>query len=142
MDLLPLLGITGAISVATLFGSMAFFSCVIAPLIFIELDATTAGRFIRRVFPSYYVVVAVLSLIATLSFAATLPIDAVIMGLVFAGAYISRQILMPRINRRRDAMVQGDVAAEVSFHRLHRLSVLINVAQIIAVFCILFRSLS
>ena len=142
MDLLHLLGITGAISVATLFGSMAFFSCVIAPLIFIELDATTAGRFIRRVFPSYYVVVAVLSLIATLSFAATLPIDAVIMGLVFAGAYISRQILMPRINRRRDAMVQDDVAAEVSFHRLHRLSVLINVAQIIAVFCILFRSLS
>ena len=142
MDLLHLLGITGAISVATLFGSMAFFSCVIAPLIFIELDAVTAGRFIRRVFPSYYVVVAVLSLIATLSFAATLPIDAVIMGFVFAGAYISRQILMPRINRRRDAMVQDDVAAEVSFHRLHRLSVLINVAQIIAVFCILFRSLS
>ena len=142
MDLLHLLGITGAISVATLFGSMVFFSCVIAPLIFIELDAVTAGRFIRRVFPSYYVVVAVLSLIATLSFAATLPIDAVIMGLVFAGAYISRQILMPRINRRRDAMVQDDVAAEVSFHRLHRLSVLINVAQIIAVFCILFRSLS
>ena len=27
----------GAISTATLFGSMAFFSCVIAPLIFIEL---------------------------------------------------------------------------------------------------------
>ena len=142
MDLLHLLGITGAISVATLFGSMAFFSCVIAPLIFIELDATTAGRFIRRLFPWYYVVVAALSLIATLSFAAILPIDAVIMGFVFVGAYISRQVLMPRINCWRDAMVQGDVSAEVPFQRLHRFSVLINAAQIIAVLCILIRSLS
>ena len=142
MDLLHLLGITGAISVATLFGSMAFFSCVIAPLIFIELDAATAGRFIRRLFPWYYVVVAALSLIATLSFAAKIPIDAVIMGLVFVGAYFSRQVLMPRINRWRDAMVQGDVSAEVSFNRLHRFSVLINAVQIIAVFCILVRSLT
>ena len=142
MDTLNILSVMGAISVATLFGSMAFFSCVIAPLVFIELDEPTAGRFIRRIFPWYYVVVAVLSLIATLSFAATLPIDAAIMGFVLIGSYISREVLMPRINRRRDAMVQGNASAEVSFNRLHRFSVLINAVQIIAVFCILVRSLT
>ena len=142
MDLINLLGITGAITVATLFGSMAFFSCVVAPLVFIELDAATAGRFIRRLFPWYYAVIATLSLIATLSFAATLPVDAITMGLVFIGACVSRQILMPRINRQSDALAQGDIYAQVSFDRLHRISVIINAAQMIAVFCILFRSLS
>ena len=142
MDLINLLGITGAITVATLFGSMAFFSCVVAPLVFIELDAATAGRFIRRLFPWYYAVIATLSLIATLSFAATLPVDAITMGLVFIGACVSRQILMPRINRQSDAVAQGDISAQVSFDRLHRISVIINAAQMIAVFCILFRSLS
>jgi len=142
MDLLHLIEITGAISVATLFGSMAFFSCVIAPLVFIELDAATAGRFIRRLFPWYYVVVAILSLIATLSFAATLPIESAIMGFVFIGAYFSREVLMPQINLRRDAMARGNASFGVSFNRLHRLSVLINAAQIIAVFCILVRSLT
>ena len=142
MDLINLFGITGAITVATLFGSMAFFSCVVAPLVFIELDAATAGRFIRRLFPWYYAVIATLSLIATLSFAATLPVDAITMGLVFIGACVSRQILMPRINRQSDAVAQGDISAQGSFDRLHRISVIINAAQVIAVFCILFRSLS
>ncbi len=142
MDLINLLGIVGAISVATLFGSMAFFTCVVAPLVFIELDAATAGRFIRRFFPWYYVVVGVLSLIAALSFAATLPIDAAIMGFVLIGAYFSREVLMPRINRQRDAMVQGNADAEIPFNRLHRSSVLINAVQIIAVFCVLVRLLT
>ena len=142
MDLINLLGITGAITVATLFGSMAFFSCVVAPLVFIELDAATAGRFIRRLFPWYYAVIATLSLIATLSFAATLPVDAITMGLVFIGACVSREILMPRINRQSGAVAQGDISVQGSFDRLHRISVIINAAQMIAVFCILFRSLS
>ena len=141
MNLHLLLETMGAISVATLFGSMAFFSCVIAPLIFIELDAATAGRFIRRLFPWYYIVVAVLSLIAALCFATTHSVDAAIMGLVLSGAYLSREVLMPRINRRRDAMLQGNAFAEVSFNRLHRASVLINAVQIIAVFCVLLRTI-
>ena len=41
----------GLISVATIFGSMVFFSCVVAPLVFIKLDGPTAGNFIRNIFP-------------------------------------------------------------------------------------------
>ena len=54
------LTILGQVSVATLFGSMAFFSCVMAPLIFIKLEAATASQFIRSVFPRYYLVILVL----------------------------------------------------------------------------------
>ena len=141
MEIPHLLGIMSVITVATLFGSMAFFSCVIAPLVFIELDAKTAGRFIRRLFPWYYVVIAALSLLSTISFAFTNHISAVIMGLVFLGACISREVLMPRINHWRDEMIQGNSKAEVSFNRLHRASVFINGVQLIAVFVILLRSI-
>ena len=64
------------------------------------------------------------------------------MGFVLIGAYFSREVLMPRINRQRDAMVQGNDDAEIPFNRLHRSSVLINTLQIIAVFCVLVRLLT
>lgn len=45
--------LTSQIAVATLFGSMAFFTGVIAPLVFTKLEAAVAGGFIRALFPWY-----------------------------------------------------------------------------------------
>ena len=42
-------------------GSMLFFSFVMAPLIFIKLEIREAGKFVRAVFPWYYLVVIALS---------------------------------------------------------------------------------
>ena len=55
--------ITGLLSAAILVGSMVFFSWVMAPLIFIKLDETTAGPFVRSIFPWYYLVIIGLSFI-------------------------------------------------------------------------------
>lgn len=131
------LTVLGQVSTATLFGSMAFFSCVMAPLVFIKLEEATAGRFIRSVFPWYYLVVLVLSLVAALALAFALPLHAAAMAAVAAGAVVSRQMLMPRINRHRDAMLAGDSSAGKSFDRLHKLSVWINGAQLLAALAIL-----
>ncbi len=46
--------VVGSIAAATLFGSMFFFSSVVAPRVFINLEPTAAGRFIRSLFPWYY----------------------------------------------------------------------------------------
>ena len=131
------LNVIALVSVATLFGSMAFFSCVVAPQIFIQLDASTAGRFVRSIFPWYYLVIAGLALIATASLAALRPVEAMIMGLIAVGAFVSRQILMPRINHHRDRMGLDDRMAENRFAQLHRLSVWINGAQLVGAFSIL-----
>ena len=131
------LTVLGQVSTATLFGSMAFFSCVMAPLVFIKLEEATAGRFIRSVFPWYYLVVLVLSLVAALALAFALPLHAAAMAAVAAGAVVSRQMLMPRINHHRDAMLAGDSSAGKSFDRLHKLSVWINGAQLLAALAIL-----
>jgi len=127
--MVTILDVIGLLSAATLFGSMAFFSAVVAPLIFVKLDAASAGSFVRGLFPWYYLIIALLSAVAAAAMAASRPIEAVIMALVALGAFISRQVLMPRINGHRDRALQGSTQAESRFVRLHRLSVWINTAR-------------
>ena len=131
------LEISGLLAAAILFGSMVFFSGVVAPLTFSKLDAATAGRFIRSIFPWYYVVIAALSLIAGASLAVMRPLEASVMGPIALGAFVSRQLLMPRINDHRDRMLKGYANAEKAFARLHRLSVWINGAQLVGAFSVL-----
>ena len=139
MTLMEISDAAGTVAVASLFGSMLFFSCVVAPLVFIELDAAAASRFIRRLFPWYYAVVGALALIGAACLAAGRPADALTIALVLLGAVLSRQVLMPRINQHRDCMLAGDAMAEVPFERLHRLSVWINGAQLLAALVVMVR---
>ena len=128
----------GQLTAAILLGAMLFFAAVVAPLVFTGLDAATAGRFIRRMFPWYYLSIFVLASLATLLLLSGAPNNGAIMALVAAGAALSRQVLMPRINRLRDAQLAGDTEAGPRFDRLHRLSVWINSAQILALVWVVF----
>ena len=130
--------LVGLLASATLAGSMLFFSCVVAPLVFARLEPATAGAFIRALFPWYYAVVAALSLLAALALIGT-PVDAGIMAAILAGALVSRQLLMPRINRHRDRGLAGDAGSGAAFRRLHRLSVAINSLQLVGAFVVLIR---
>lgn len=131
------LHVIGLVSVATLFASMAFFPGVIAPLTFMKLDEATADRFVRGMFPWYYLVIALLSLLAAASLLAINPLEASAMGLIALGAFVFRQILMPRINDHRDGLRKGDAKAEKAFARLHQLSVWINGVQLVGAFSVL-----
>ena len=128
----------GQLTAAILLGAMLFFAAVVAPLVFTSLDAATAGRFIRRMFPWYYLSIFVLASLATLLLLSGAPNNGAIMALVAAGAALSRQVLMPKINRLRDAQLAGDTEAGPRFDRLHRLSVWINSAQILALVWVVF----
>ena len=121
----------GQLTAAMLLGAMLFFAAVVAPVVFTGLEAASAGRLIRRMFPWYYLVVLVLAGVAALLLVSAAPINGAIMALVAAGAVLSRQVLMPRINHLRDAQLAGDADAGPRFDRLHRLSVWINSAQIL-----------
>ena len=121
----------GLVAVATVFGSIVFFSAVVAPLTFVKLDKETARNFIRSIFPWYYLLLGVFSLVAFVVLAFNKLDIAALMGIVLIGACISRQILMPNINKQRDRQLAGDAHAENSFNRLHRYSVLINFSQMI-----------
>jgi hypothetical protein len=137
--MLRFLDLIGLIAIATLFGSMVFFSTIVAPRVFMVLDAQTAGRLIRALFPWYYLAIIAMALLAAAALAPVRPLDAALTGLIALTGLASRQLLMPRINHVRDKMNQGEPGADRRFIRLHRLSVWINGAQLALAFAVLIR---
>ncbi|MDJ0740084.1 MAG: DUF4149 domain-containing protein [Gammaproteobacteria bacterium] len=123
-------------TLGALAGSMLFFAAVVAPLVFRALSAAAAGAFLRAFFPRYYlwgiaVAAAAAALAAFVDWRAFAACAAVALLFVYA-----RQSLMPKINAARDASQDGDAAAAARFERLHRISVLINAAQLLALLAI------
>ena len=109
------------------FGVIVFFSLVVAPITFITLDIENAGKFIRRLFPFYYgfnLFCLILSLLIALvdgSFAVRYHIVILCVILFLFTLFY----LMPKINKYRDN------SNERMFKITHRLSVVINYAQLI-----------
>lgn len=130
---------SGVFATAVLLGAMVFFSAVMAPLIFTKLDAEVAGRFIRQVFPWYYLTIITLGTLAALAVVFSRPADALALACVALAGVMARQALMPSINRARDRVVAGELAAATRFARLHRLSVWINALQVVTVGVVLAR---
>jgi hypothetical protein len=130
------------LSLAAMFGGMLFFSAVVAPMVFVKLPGEHAGRFIRQLFPWYYLVNGALALLGVLFLAvsaARSTLDLVLALSIVAGFVYARQLLMPRINALRDAALAGDEQAGVAFERRHRLSVVINAVQLILALALLVR---
>lgn len=128
------LDIATLLFLAALFGGMLAFSVLFAPLVFIKLEAATAGGFIRQVFPWYYLYVLVTGGLSALGLAVTgAPLWAIATAAVVALlAVYTRWVLMAQINALRDRELAGDEEAGKAFQARHRLSVWINGAQLIA----------
>ena len=132
----------GLVAVAGVFGAMVFFAFLYAPLVFIKLGTEAGGRFIREVFPVYYVTMGATSVAAAvlLAFAsATRGADALAMACIGIVFFLARFVLLPVINRNRDAGQTGDVAAKKRFDALHRVSVILNLVQMVGVLVVLVR---
>ena len=121
--------------VLMLLGAMLFFPSVVAPVVFTSLSEAQAGAFLRSMFPRYYVFMIALSLIAALLFLVVSDESAyqaaIVCLLVGVSTLWVRQWLLPRINTARDAQLAGDTEAGRRFDRDHKLSVGINMVQLV-----------
>ena len=119
-------------------GSILFFSFGIAPIIFKVLDAESAGKFARALFPRYYLwgviscAVALPALVCgSLSFPELRgPMIGVQAGLIVVSLLIMLycgNTLTPAINAARD----GGPSTSRRFDRLHRRSVNLNVVVLL-----------
>ena len=135
-------GLSG-LAVGGLFGGMLFFSFVMAPLIFRKLPLEAASRFVRQVFPVYYLAMGGLaaSALVLVVFASEVlwSLDVVLLAAIVLGFAVSRQLLMPRINYYRDRELRWDTTAGRWFARLHATSVAINLLQLLASSVVLLR---
>lgn len=121
-----ILNAIGFIASALAVGGMVFFSAVVAPAAFSKLDKEHATKFIRGIFPWYYLYVIITAGVGALTMLTVVPWASAGLAVAAAGAFISRQGLMPRINGTRDQAKDGDTEAQARFDKLHKLSVQIN----------------
>lgn len=114
-----------------LLGSMLFFAAIVAPSVFRFVSAQEAGVFLRGMFPRYYLWgIAVALIMSALAAMVSLPL-LITSVIVLALFIVARQLLMPAINQARDLAKTGDQAAKLRFDLLHRLSVIINLVQML-----------
>ena len=128
-----MLGQSALYLTAIILGAMIFFSFVVAPTTFKLLDEENSRKFIRGIFPFYYLLNLTLSFVASILFFLNqnLSIDFLLMVNVSILFAISNFILMPMINKFRDN--NEDKKFKIS----HFISVIINFIQLIFLVIIL-----
>ncbi len=126
------LALIALFAASLLLGGMVFFAALVAPIVFRVLPPEEGGRFIRTLFPRYYLWVLGCSAAAAVALFPLSKPDAGIMAAVAGLAWWLRQSLMPRINALSDRAKAGDAEAKRAFDRAHRLSVIANLLQMIA----------
>ena len=109
-------------------GSMLFFSIAIAPKIFTVLPSEEAGKFVRSIFPTYYMYNGLQYLVlTTLAFYTGQTDNILYLSCLILFFFIfSNYVLMPQINKSRD------INNQKKFKLLHFLSVVINFLIIIS----------
>ena len=134
IETLHILGLT---LVALVLGGMTFFACIMTPLVFTKLPPNVSGPFIREAFPVYSLAMAILTFLAgVLSMGNQISL---LLFLVFAMFIFGWKVLMPMINKHRDAQLAGDLSSAKPFERLHRASVILNTFQLILVAVVFVR---
>ena len=127
--------------VLLLLGGMLFFPIVVAPIVFTSLPEVEAGHFLRSMFPRYYLFMITLSELAFALYQVGVGLVLSVPATVCFGVALStlwvRQSLVPRINDARDAQLSGDDTAGTRFDRGHKLSVTINMLQLVGLLVIL-----
>ena len=115
-------------------GIMLFFSFVVAPVTFTALNEENARKFIRKIFPYYYIVNLAVSILVLILFV-ILKIFSLDFYLILSVAVlfaVSNFVLMPMINKFRDEK------QDKKFKQSHFISVVINFVQMIFLVIILF----
>jgi len=114
--------ITGAI-----LSFMIFFPAVVATSVFKVLDEKASSKFLRIFFPKYYLFGFILSCLGLLTSILKQDKISLFFFIFISLSFIfSKQLLMPMINKAKDE------SKEIKFNKLHKLSVFINLLQIIS----------
>ncbi len=126
-------------TIPLLVGSKVFFSVIVAPTTFKNLDEQNARKFIRSIFPKLYLWCFFISLIVSFSLLSLNIFHAFLFFIVSSGYYYSREFLMKKINFVSDNSAEK-VSDNTQFKKLHNLSVIIFISQLILMISIYFIS--
>lgn len=131
--MLSTLSVASLLLTSLLFGGMALFSFGFAVFVLKHLPTDVARSLIRKAFPVYYLLVTLVAALAALAAVTFDGLSAAILVAIALTTLIARQALMPAINAATD---RGDKRA---FGMLHGLSVVLQLAQIVATAAVIVR---
>ncbi len=120
--------------VAFLFGGSLLYSSAFAAFLFKTLPPSEAGTLLRKAFTQFYLWLIVTSLVGALLLVNIDLGSSIILAAIALITVPLRQQLMPAINAASDA---GD---RQHFSRLHLLSVVVGLCQIVAMAAVLLRA--
>ena len=123
----------GLLIIGAIVGAMIFFTAVVAPAAFRVLAAEQAGLLVRRLFPIYYLVMALAAALAAMLIGFDSPAAGRVLAVVAVLFMAKRALLLPRMERYRSRRQAGDADATRAFRRLHGLSMVLNLIAGVAV---------
>ena len=120
------------VTIGMILGFMLFFPIVVAPTVFTILNEKQSSLFLRSFFPKYYLFGIILCMVAiSFTFILEETLTLIFFLVMISGFIYSRQILTPAINKARDDEIKGNKKSKIKFEKLHRISVIINIIQIL-----------
>ena len=117
-----------------LLGSLIFFTTIVAPNTFKNLDKKSAKNFIRSIFPKLYLWAGTISFIITILIFQINVFHSLLFFIITCGYFFSREYLITKIN------FASDKKKDKKFKRLHSISVLIFSIQILLMTYIFFKN--
>lgn len=131
--------VVATVATAFVLGGMTFFSFIMAPLVFRQLEREPAAAFMRAAFPLYYKSMGAGAIVAAFAMLAVNRIEGTLMAMAAATFVLLLKLLLPALNRHREGRAAGDAEAEASFKRLHGLGMVINLVQLISVVAVMVQ---
>ena len=107
-------------------GMILFQTAIVAPVVFTTLDAENASKFLRKIFPRFFMVIFILGISALIVSSVFLSIQGIVIATVTAISMIISYLVVPATNKARDE------DRSTAFRRLHTLTVVLT--------CLLYTS--
>ncbi len=107
-------------------GMILFQTAIVAPVVFTTLDAENASKFLRKIFPRFFMVIFILGIIALIVSSVFLSIQGIVIAAVTAISMIISYLVVPATNKARDK------DRSTAFRRLHTLTVVLTLFTLLA----------
>ena len=107
-------------------GMILFQTAIVAPVVFTTLDAENASKFLRKIFPRFFMVIFILGISALIVSSVFLCIQGIVIAAVTAISMIISYLVVPATNKARDK------DRSTAFRRLHTLTVVLTLFTLLS----------
>ena len=97
-------------------GMILFQTAIVAPVVFTTLDAENASKFLRKIFPRFFMIIFILGISALIVSSVFLSIQGIVIAAATSISMIISYLVVPATNKARDE------DRSTAFRRLHTLT--------------------